>query len=236
MVRFVIQTTIVISVIMLSLGISPSVPTVMMNLNNVAAQSESPLLIIHQVNLEVEKDGVFYILEELVTEEPTTGDLLRTPQFLNKSTVRVNATYSTIIGNSEEIVIHFFAIEVYKVTTGETHNLTTVAGISPYNHQSPEELVLPPNSSKSEIINIPSLLLPTFGHYKFVFRVQYHIMGSDVLPKDSYFAQNMSFEMVQSLPEPPYAILMVFYGFAFVLIAFIILGIYGNRRYKDSDQ
>ena len=236
MVRYVIQTTIIISVIMLSLGILPSVPTEMMNLNSVTAQSESPLIIIQQVNLEVEKDGVFFILEELELDDPTIGDQLRIPQFLNKSTIRVNATYSTIIGNFEEIVIHFFAIEVYEVITGENDNITVEAGISPYNYNNPEDLVLPPNSSKSEIVEIPSLILPDFGNYKFVFRVQYHVMDGDQLPKDAYFAQNMSFELVESLPEPPYAILIVFYTLAFVLIAFVILGIYGNRKYKDLDN
>jgi len=236
MVRYIIQTTLIFSVIMLSLGISPSIPTEMMNLNTAAAQSESPLIIIQQVNLEVEKDGKYYILEELIIDDPTIGDQLRIPQFLNKSTIRVNASYSTVIGNSEEIVIHFFAIEVYEVKTGEADNISAVVGISPYNSQTPEELVLLPNSSKSEIIEIPSLILPTFGSYKFVFRVQYHIMDGNSLPIDTYFAQNMSFELVKSLPEPPYALLIVFYALAFVLIAFVLLGIYGNRRYKILDQ
>ena len=47
--------------------------------------------------------------------------------------------------------------------------------------------------------------------------------------------KNMSFVLVESLPEPPYAILFVFYALAFVLIAFVILGIYGNRKYKNMD-
>ena len=119
MIRYVVKTTLILSVIMLSLGIYPSTQTEIMYVNTVAAQSESPLIIIQQVNLEVEKDGNFYILEERAIDDPTTADQLRTPRFLNKSTIRVNATYSTIIGNSEEIVIHFFAIEVYEVRTGE---------------------------------------------------------------------------------------------------------------------
>jgi len=235
MVRHVIQNTLIISVILLSLGIMPSAPTEMMKLNTIAAQSESPSIIIQQVNLEVEKDGEYYILEELVIEEPTTGEQLRTPQFLNKSSIRINATYSTVIGDSKDIVIHFFAVEVYEVIIGENDNISTVAGISPYEYNNPEDLVLPPNSSKSEIIDIPSLILPAFGNFKFVFRVQYHILDGDMTPKNAYFAQNMSFELVESLPEPPYAILIVFYMVAFVLIAFVVLGIYGNRKYKDLE-
>ncbi|MCK4848604.1 MAG: hypothetical protein KAT16_06250 [Candidatus Heimdallarchaeota archaeon] len=235
MVRYVIQTTLILSVIMLTLGISPTIPTEMMNPNVVAAQSESPLISIQQVNLEVEKDGEFYILEELAIDDPTTADQSRIPRFLNKSTIRVNATYSTIIGNFEEIVIHFFAVEVYLSITGENDNFTVEAGNSAYNYLPPEELVLPPNSSKSEIVEIPSLILPSFGNFKFVFHVQYHVMGENQLAKDTYFAQNMSFELVETLPEPPYAILIVFYILAFVLIAFVILGIYGSRKYKDLD-
>jgi len=235
MVRHVIQNTLLISVILLSLGTIPSTPTEMMKLNTIAAQPESPSIVIQQVNLEVEKDGDFFVLEELVIEEPTTGEQLRTPQFLNKSTIRVNATYSTIIGDSDDIVIHFFAVEVYEVRIGENDNISTVAGIFPYEYNNPEELVLPPNSSKSETVEIPSLILPTFGNYKFVFRVQYHILDGDQIPKDAYFAQNMSFELVESLPEPPYAILIVFYSVAFILIAFVLLGIYGNRKYKESE-
>jgi hypothetical protein len=233
MVRYVVQTTLLLSVIMLSLGISTSVPTEMMRIDSVVAQSESPSVVIQQVNLEVKKDGVYQALEELIIDDNTTDIQLRTPQFLNKSAIRVNASYSTSIGGSEEIVVHFFSIEVYEVITGENANFTVVAGISPYSYQTPEELVLPPNSSKSEIVEIPSLILPIFGNFKFVFKVQYHIKGGSEVPEISYFAQNMSFQLVESLPEPPYAILFVFYAIAFVLIAFVILGIYGNRKYKD---
>jgi hypothetical protein len=235
MVRYVVQTTLLLSVIMLSLGISSSVPTEMMKIGTVAAQSESPSVIIQQINLEVKKDGVYQTLEELIIDDPTTDIQLRMPQFLNKSAIRVNASYSTIIGSSEEIVIHFFAIEVYEIRTGENDNFTVVAGISPYSYNSPEELVLPPNSSKSEIVEIPSLILPIFGNFKFAFKVQYHIKGGSEIPEVTYFAQNMSFELVESLPEPPYIILFVFYTVAFVLIAFVILGIYGNRKYKNAD-
>ncbi len=235
MVRYVAQTTLILSVIMLSLGIYPSIQTENMKINSVAAQSESPLIIIHQVNVEVEKTGKFFTLEELIIDDPTIDDQLLTPQLLNKSTLRVNTTYSTIIGNSEEIAIHFFAVDVYEVITGTSDNFTVQAGISLYKYEPPEELVLPPNSSKSEIIKIPSLILPTYGLYKLVFHVQYHIYEDSQLPIEIYFPQNMTFELVESLPEPPYVILIIFYAVAFILIAFVALGVYGNRKYKDLD-
>jgi hypothetical protein len=220
---------------MLSLGIYPSTQTEIIYVNTVAAQSESPLIVIQQVNLAVEKDGEYLPLDALVIDDPTIDDQLLTPQFLNKSTIRVNATYSTIIGNPESIAIHSFAVDVYKVITGARDNFTARAGISQYNYVPPEQFVLPPNSSKSEIIDIDSLVLPTYGFYKFVFLVWYHIFDGSETPKDIYFAHNMSFELVESLPEPPYVILIIFYALAFVLIAFVILGIYGNRKYKDLD-
>ena len=236
MVRYVVKTTLIISVIMLSLGIYPSTQTEIMYVNTVAAQSESPLIVIQQVNLEVEKDGEYLPLDALIINDPTIDDQLLTPQFLNKSTIRVNATYSTIIGNLLSIAVHSFAVDVYAVITGANDNFTLQAGIALYNDEPPEQVVLPPNSSKSEIIDIDSLTLSTYGFYKFVFRVQYHIFdGGSLTPIETYFSHNMSFELVESLPEPPYVILIIFYALAFVLIAFVILGIYGNRKYKDLD-
>ncbi|MHA1541400.1 MAG: hypothetical protein ACTSQH_00315 [Candidatus Hodarchaeales archaeon] len=235
MVRYVVKTTLIISVIMLSLGIYPSTQTEIMYVNTVAAQSESPLIVIQQVNLEVEKDGEYLPLDALIINDPTIDDQLLTPQFLNKSTIRVNATYSTIIGNLLSIAVHSFAVDVYEVITGANDNFTVQAGIALYNYEPPEQVVLPPNSSKSEIIDIDSLTLRTYGFYKFVFRVQYHIFDGSQTPIETYFAHNMSFELVESLPEPPYVILIIFYALTFVLIAFVILGIYGNRKYKDLD-
>ena len=221
---------------MLSLGINPSVQTEIVKVNAVATQSDSPLVVIQQVNLEVEKDGEFFPLEELIIDDPTIDDPDRSPQFLNKSNIRINATYSTVIGNSKSVAIHSFAIDVYEVITGTSDNFTIQAGISRYDYDPPEELVLPPNSSKSEIVEIRSLTLPTYGRYKFVFRVQYHIYEGSQTPVEIYFAQNMSFELVESLPEPPYVILILFYSFAFLLIAYVVLGVYGNRKYKDLES
>ncbi|MHA1946701.1 MAG: hypothetical protein ACXAC6_04205 [Candidatus Hodarchaeales archaeon] len=235
MVRYVVKTTLILFVIMLSLGIYPSTQTEIMYVNTVAAQSESPPLVIQQVNLEVEKEGEYFPLDALIIDDPTIDDQLRTPQFLNKSAIRVNATYSTIIGNSESIAVHSFAVDVYEVITGAIDNFTVQAGIALYNFEPPEKVVLPPNSSKSEIIDIESLTLPIYGFYKFVFRVQYHIFNGSQATIETYFAHNMSFELVESLPEPPYVILIIFYALAFVLIAFVLLGIYGNRKYKDLD-
>ena len=236
MVRYVAQTIIILLVIMLSVGVYPSTQTEIMKINTVEAQSESPLIIIQQVNLEVEKDGEYFPLEELTIDDPTITDQLLTPQFLNKSAIRVNATYSTIIGKSDKIAIHSFAVDVYEVITGARDNFTIQAGVSLYNYEPPEELVLRPNSSKSEIVEIPSLILPTYGFYKFVFRVQYHIFEGSQTPVEVYFPYNMSFELVESLPEPPYVILFIFYSLAFVLIAYVVLGIYGNRKYKELES
>ena len=124
MVRYVVKTTLILSVIMLSLGIYPSTQTEIMYVNTVAAQSESPLIVIQQINLAVEKDGEYLPLDALVIDDPTIDDQLLTPQFLNKSAIRVNATYSTIIGNSESIAIHSFAVDVYEVITGDNDNFT----------------------------------------------------------------------------------------------------------------
>jgi hypothetical protein len=236
MVRYVAQTTIILSLIILSLGINPYTQTKIMKTQTVAAQTESPLIIIQQINLEVEKGGKYLPLEELIIDDPTVDDQLLTPQFLNKSNIRVNATYSTIIGNSQKVAIHSFAVDVYEVITGTKDNFTTVAGISRYKYEPPEELVLPPNSSKSEIIKITDLTLPEYGLYKFVFRVQYHIYEGSQTPVEIYYPQNMTFELVESLPEPPYVILFIFYTLAFILIAYVVLGVYGSRRYKELES
>jgi hypothetical protein len=226
---------------MLSLGFLPSTQHEMIQINVAKAQSESPLIEIREVNLEVEKDGEFVELEKLTLDEPTTGQTILTPQVVNNSKLRVNASYSTIIGNEESIVIHSFSVEVYEVLTGESDNLTTVAPDieksmrSEYEEDNPEELVLPPNSSKSELLHIPYLALPTYGNYKFAFKVEYHVYGGDRLSKMVYFAKNMSFEFVESLPEPPYVLYFLFYTISIVFIAFVALGVYGSRRYKNLE-
>jgi hypothetical protein len=222
-------------VIMLSLGILPSTQPKMIQIDVAKAQSESPLIEIQKVNLEVEKNGKYVVLDELVLDEPTTGQTTLTPQLVNNSKLRVNSSYSTIIGNEESIVIHSFAVEVYEVISGQKDNISGVVGLSLYNPDNPEELILPPNSSKSELIIIPYLALPTYGNYKFVFRVQYHVYGGNRVPVTVNFAQNMTFEFVESFPEPPYVLIILFYTVLVILIAFVSLGIYGSRRYKNLE-
>jgi hypothetical protein len=235
MIRKIIRPSIIVFAIMLSLGFLPSTQPEMIQVNAVKAQSESPLIEIQEVNLEVEKDGKFVELEELTLDEPTTGQTTLTPQVVNNSKLRVNVSYSTIIGNEESIVIHSFAVEVYEFRTGEPDNFTKNAGISEYEKSNPEELVLPPNSSKSEVLQISSLALPTYGNYKFAFKVEYHVYGGDSLASNVYFAKNMSFEFVESLPESPYVLYFLFYTISIVFIAFVALGVYGDRRYKNLE-
>ncbi len=235
MIRKIIRPSIIVFVIMLSLGILPSTQPQMIQLHIAKAQSTSPLLEIQQVNLEVEKNGKYQLLQELVLDEPTTGQETLIPQIINNSKLRVNASYSTIIGNPESIVIHSFTVKVYEVLTGEADNITIVAGLSIYSPDNPEELILPPNSSKSELLIIPYLALPTYGNYKFVFTAQYHVYGGERVPTDVYFAKNMSFEFVESLPEPPYILYFLFYSVLLILIAFVTLGVYGTRKDKDLE-
>ncbi len=235
MIRKIIKPSIILIVVMLSSGIMPFNQPKMLQIEAARAQSESPLIKIQQVNLEVEKDGTFVTLEKLVPEEPTTGQTTLTPQIVNNSKLRINASYGTVIGNDESIVIHRFSVEVYEVRTGEKDNRTGVVGESEYNANNPEDLVLPPNSSKSEVVKIPYLALPTYGNYKFAFKVEYHIYEGDRVTKEVYFPQNMSFEFVESLPEPPYVLIFLFYGVFFIFVAFVLLGLYGNRKFKNQE-
>ncbi len=235
MIRKIIQPSLIVFVTVLSLGIMPFTQPKMIQVDGARAQTEPHLIKIQQVNLEVEKDGEFVTLEELILDEPTTGQTTLTPQLVNNSKLRVNASYTTIIGNDESIVIHSFAVEVYEVLTGETDNLTTAVRRD-YQSDIPEELVLPPNSSKSELLIIDQLPLPTYGNYKFAFRLHYHIFDGDKTVKNVFFSQNMSFEFVESLPEPPYILFVLFYGVFFIFCAFVLLGIYGNRKYKNLED
>ena len=152
MIRKIIRPSIIVFVIILSLGFLPSTQPEMIQINVVKAQAESPLIEIQEVNLEVEKDGEYTPLEKLTLDEPTTGQTTLTPQVVNNSKLRVNASYSTVIGNEDSIVIHSFSVEVYEVLTGESDNRTILTPdveknmLSEYKEDNPEELILPPNS------------------------------------------------------------------------------------------
>ena len=233
--RIFIQTSVILTIMLLSFSITPLIPSETMKVTGISAQIESPLIVIQEVNLEVKKGSEYFILEELVSDEPRTGEELLTPQIVNKSSLRINASYSTLIGNLEELVIHSFGIEVYEVLTGEADNFTKIAAYSEYRHETPEELILSPNSSKSEVIEIDSLILPTFTTYKFVFNVEYHIYNSYYASQRAYFNQNMTFELVENLPEPPYLIVIIFYLLVFAFIALVVLGVYGNYKFRDVE-
>lgn len=233
--RIFVQTSVILTIMLLSFSITPFIPSETLKVKRISAQIESPLIEIQEVNLEVKIGNEYFILEQLVSDEPRTGEELLTPQIVNKSSLRINASYSTLIGNLEALVIHNFAIEVYEVLTGEADNFTMTAAISEYRSEAPEDLILSPNSSKSEAIEINSLILPTFTTYKFVFLVEYHINNSYLASQRSYFEQNMTFELVENLPEPPYLIIVIFYFLVFALIAFVVLGVYGNFKFKDVE-
>jgi hypothetical protein len=233
--RIFVQTSLILTIMLLSFSITPFIPSEKLQVKRISAQTESPLIEIQEVNLEVKIGNEYFILEELVSDEPRTGEELLTPQIVNKSSLRINASYSTLIGNVESLIIRSFAIEVYEVLTGEADNFTMTAAVSEYRSEAPEDLILSPNSSKSEAIEINSLILPTYTTYKFVFHVEYHIGSNFLAPQRSYFAQNMTFELVENLPEPPYLIIIIFYLLVFALIAFVVLGVYGNFKFKDVE-
>ncbi|MFX0172202.1 MAG: hypothetical protein ACFE9L_09795 [Candidatus Hodarchaeota archaeon] len=198
-------------------------------------ESGTKLIIVEKVNLEVKKGNQFVILEELIAEGQNPEEGASFPQLVNRSTIRINATYSTIIGNTESLVIHEFAIDVYEVIIGEAHNFNKTVGLVEYYSQEPADLILPPNSSKSEDISIDSLELSSYGTYKFVFRVQYHVLQSDGTILTTYFPQNLTFELVKSYPSPPYVIIYAFYFVSAIFIALIAFGIYGSRKYKEIE-
>jgi hypothetical protein len=235
MMRKLLQTGLIICVILLSIGSMPFLRIHTIEVNAVKTQSESPLIKIDQLYLEVEKEGKFRVLDDFIIEQPTTGDERLVPSLLNGSKIRINASYTTVIGNPDSIVIHDFVVEAHKEFPAENDNETVVrVANSTYNYEAPEDVILPPNSSKSEVLTIQSLYLPEFTTYKFVFTLDYHIYGSPVVAGQRvFFAENMSFELVENLPEPPYIIIGIFYTLLFILIAFVLLGLYGNRKYKD---
>lgn len=199
------------------------------------AEDEEPLVIIHEINLEIKVNDKFVVLDELIPEVQNPEEGGTPPQIVNKSTIKVNATYSLSYGRSESIVIRQFAIDIYEVISGEQDKLNKTVGIVNYRYQSPEDLILKPNSSKSELVIVNSLSLPAYATYKFVFRVQYHIYKGEQLPKDSLFPQNMTFELIAAYPSPPYFILFIFYFVCVIFIALVVLGIYGNLRYKGTE-
>ncbi len=208
--------------------------------NNV--NDNTDLLIIDVVNIEAKVQNRFVPLEDLISEavspEFQENPL---PQLVNKTALRINASYSTVIGRPESLVIHHFAVDVYRVISGEKHTLNSTAYISLYYvPENPRlnlvEFILEPNSTKSEATILHSLELPTFDVYKFVFRVQYHINGGDETPVTSFYRQNITFELIKSYPTPPYVIIYIFVGVLSIFLALVVFGLYGDRKYRQTAQ
>ena len=200
--------------------------------------SNGELLVIDEVNIEAKVNNKFVPLEELISEA-VSPELQEnpSPQILNNTLFHVNSSYSTLIGQPETLAIHHFAVDIYTVTSGEKDELNHSEELSRYYDQNDlnidvVEFVLGPNSSISEDVFF-TLNLTSFGVYKFVFRVQYHIHDGDLSAKTSYFSQNITFELVRSYPIPPYIIIYAFFVVVIILIALIIFGLYGDRKYKQ---
>lgn len=228
-----------ITIILLIIAIFNKNPNFIIPINVQALPSNddsgTKLIIVEKVNLEVKKGNQFVILEELIAEGQNPEEGASYPQLVNRSTIRINATYSTILGNDASLIIHEFAIDVYEVISGGADIFNKTVGLVEYYFQEPADLTLHPNSSKSEAISIDSLELSSLGTYKFVFRLQYHVLHSDGTTLTSYFAQNFTFELVKSYPTPPYVIIYAFYIVCGIFIALIAFGIYGSRKYKEIE-
>ncbi|MFW9779912.1 MAG: hypothetical protein ACFFE8_13735 [Candidatus Heimdallarchaeota archaeon] len=195
-------------------------------------QRVDPRIQIQLINLAVKVGNRYVLLEKLTSEVLNPEEATIIPQVINGSTIRVNASYTTIIGDNRSLVMHEFAVDVYQVRSGEPDTLNRSWAVV-YRDGEPEELILTPGASKTEVLDIPSFLLPAFGTYKFVFRVKYHTyQGTVLLPRDSIFPRNMTFEFIAGLPPPPEILFYLFFFVSFIFIAFIALGVYGDRRYK----
>ncbi len=231
MTKLLAKKMIILVIIVISSGIDASFFSI--EVQGSANDSSSELLTIEKLNLEVKYQNKFRTLNDFIFEAQIAEEQDPRPQLLNKSTIRINTTFSTIIGQSESLIIHEFVVEVYEVTSG---NFTLDAALKSYHYNEPIEVFLAPNTSKSEVIIIDSLELPDYGTYKFAFRVQYHIFEGDETPTDYYFPQNETFILVKSYPTPPYIIIYVFVFVVFGLILLITFGIYGSRKYEKSES
>ncbi|MFX0122087.1 MAG: hypothetical protein ACFFAE_00485 [Candidatus Hodarchaeota archaeon] len=228
---------IILLFVVISSGVNRSVSPITVKASPTEPSSNGESLVIDEVNIEAEVNNKFVPLEELISEavSPEFQDN-PLPQLLNNTLLRINASYSTVVGRSEGLAIHQFTVDIYSVISGETHELNLTEPLSLYYDQTDPnldivEFVLGPNSSKSENVVLP-LKLKTFGVYKFVFRVQYHIHEGDVTEKNSYYHQNITFELVKSYPIPPYIIIYAFFVVLLLFIALIVFGLYGNRKYQ----
>ncbi|MHA2204174.1 MAG: hypothetical protein ACW991_10840, partial [Candidatus Hodarchaeales archaeon] len=173
-------SSIILFLVVISSGINQSIPPVTVMASPTTPSSNGELLVIDEVNIEAKVNNRFVPLDELISEAVSPEFQEEPfPQLLNNTLLRINASYSTVVGRSESLAIHQFTLDIYSVISGEEHELNLTETLSLYYDQNDPKLdivefVLGPNSSKSEDVVLP-LKLITFGTYKFVFRVQYHI-------------------------------------------------------------
>ncbi|MFX0015209.1 MAG: hypothetical protein ACFFB2_10445 [Promethearchaeota archaeon] len=226
-------------IIVISCGLNHPGAPIAVKASTTKPNTNGGRLVIDLVNIEAKVQNKFVSLEELISEAPSPEFQENPlPQLLNGTSLRINASYSTAIGDSIRLAIHEFAVDIYTVISGENDILNRTIVLSLY--YDPEntkyniiDFVLQPNSSKSEVVTVPALELVTYGIYKFVFRVKYHIYQGDEREQIAYYYRNVTFELVRSYPTPPYILVYLFFGFLIIFIALILFGKYGDRRYKQ---
>ena len=115
------------------LSVRTSVSPVTVKASPTKPSSNGGLLIIDEVNIEAKVRNNFVPLEELISEavSPEFQDN-PLPQLLNNTQLRINASYSTVVGRSESLVIHQFTVDIYSVISGEKHKLNLTEPLSKY--------------------------------------------------------------------------------------------------------
>ncbi|MHA2246855.1 MAG: hypothetical protein ACXADY_18060 [Candidatus Hodarchaeales archaeon] len=240
MVKLFVKSMLILLIIAISSGLNHSVSSDAVRASPNNANSDGKFLVIDTINIEAEKKNRFLPLEEFISEAPIAEFQENPlPQLLNRTSLRINASYSTIIGRLESLVIHRFSVDVYKVVSGQKDQLNRTSVLSYYYDPDNSrldlmEFFLRPNSSKSEAIIVPSLELEVYGIYKFVFRIRYHVFGREDTLINSFYHHNITFELVKSYPSPPYIILYAFFSVFFIFLIWVVLGIYGDRKYKQN--
>ncbi|MFX1538776.1 MAG: hypothetical protein ACFFDI_31700 [Promethearchaeota archaeon] len=229
---------IILLLIVISSGTNHTGSPIIVKASPTGPRSNEDLLVFDEVNIEAKVNNKFVPLDDLISEaiSPEFQDN-PLPQLVNNTLIHINTSYSTVLGRPEKVAIHQFAVDIYSVISGEEHTLNHTEILSLYYDQADlnydvVEFVLDPNSSKSEDAFFP-LTLMTFGVYKFVFRVQYHVLDIDVTVKTSYYSRNITFELIKSYPVPPYVIIYAFIGVIIIFIALVIFGLYGDRKYQQ---
>lgn len=205
--------------------------------SNAVVSTSEELLVIQIVNIEAEFKGKFVQLSELIPDIPQSENYEEQnplPRIKNNTIMRVNATYSTLMENSDNIVILHFSVDVYEVISAGSDTFNGSLASTLYRYEKPAEVVLPPNSSKAEALTF-RLVLPSTGTYKFSFRTQCQIYTGMEDPIDVFYHENITFELVRNYDTPPYIIIYAFVAVVFIFIAMVLLGLYGNRNYKDFD-